>query len=102
VVTSGVTAVLVAAPDGPLVEPMRQLADDLRERGATTVGIGGNAGFADACTVHVEGPALPEVLAPLATMVPSQLVVEALARRLGLDPDNPRGLAKVTSTDPRS
>lgn len=101
VVTSGVAAVLVAAPDGPLVEPMRQLADDLGERGATTVGIGGNAGFADACTVHVEGPALPEVLAPLATMVPSQLVVEALARRLGLDPDNPRGLAKVTSTDPR-
>jgi glucosamine--fructose-6-phosphate aminotransferase (isomerizing) len=33
-------------------------------------------------------------------MVPAQLVVEALARRLDLDPDNPRGLAKVTSTDP--
>jgi glucosamine--fructose-6-phosphate aminotransferase (isomerizing) len=28
------------------------------------------------------------------------LIVEELARSLGLDPDNPRGLAKVTSTDP--
>jgi glutamine---fructose-6-phosphate transaminase (isomerizing) len=28
--------------------------------------------------------------------------VEGLARALGLDPDNPRGLAKVTATDPHS
>jgi glutamine---fructose-6-phosphate transaminase (isomerizing) len=39
-------------------------------------------------------------VAPLATMVPAQSIVEALARELGLDPDNPRGLDKVTSTDP--
>ncbi len=31
--------------------------------------------------------------------MPAQLIVEELARELGLDPDNPRGLAKVTSTD---
>jgi glucosamine--fructose-6-phosphate aminotransferase (isomerizing) len=100
VVTSGVTAVLVAAPDGPLLAPMTELAGDLAARGATTVGIGGDAAFADACSVHVPGPHSPETLAPLGTMVPAQLVVEALARELGLDPDNPRGLAKVTSTDP--
>jgi len=101
VVTSGVVAVLVAAPDGPLLRPMAELAGDLAARGATTVGIGGDAAFAAACRVHVPGPRLPEALAPLGTMVPAQLVVEALARELGLDPDNPRGLAKVTSTDPR-
>jgi glucosamine--fructose-6-phosphate aminotransferase (isomerizing) len=100
VVTSGVTAVLVAAPGGPLLAPMTELAGDLAARGATTVGIGGDAGFAAACSVWVPGPALPESVAPLGTMVPAQLVVEALARGLGLDPDNPRGLAKVTSTDP--
>ena len=48
----------------------------------------------------VRGPALPETLAPLGAIVPAQLVVEALARSLGLDPDAPRGLAKVTRTDP--
>jgi len=42
---------------------------------------------------------LPEEVAPLALVVPGQLMVEALARRLGLDPDAPPGLAKVTQTD---
>ncbi len=100
VVTEGVTAVLVAAPDGPLLAPMTDLAADLAARGATTVGIGGDPGFASACSVHVAGPRLTEAVAPLATIVPAQLVVEALARELDLDPDNPRGLAKVTTTDP--
>jgi glucosamine--fructose-6-phosphate aminotransferase (isomerizing) len=101
VVTEGVTAVLVAAPDGPLLAPMTDLAGDLAARGAVTVGIGGDSGFASACSVHVPGPRLPERVAPLGAIVPAQLVVEALARELGLDPDNPRGLAKVTSTDPQ-
>ena len=100
VVGEGVAAVLVAAPDGPLLPPMTELAGDLAERGATTVGIGGDAAFAAACTRHLPGPDLPESLAPLATVVPAQVMVEALCRRLGLDPDQPRGLAKVTRTDP--
>lgn len=100
VVTPGMTAVLVAAADGPMVEPLTALATDLADRGAAVVGIGGDAGFASACSVHVPGPDLPEPLAPLATMVPAQLVVEGLARALGHDPDHPRGLAKVTTTDP--
>jgi len=100
VVTSGMVAVLVAAPDGPLVEPLVELAGDLAARGAAVVGIGGDPRFAAACDVHVPGPDLPEALAPLGAIVPAQLVVEALARALGLDPDSPRGLAKVTTTDP--
>jgi len=100
VVTEGMTAVLVAAPDGPLVAPMVELAGDLAGRGATVVGIGGDTAFADACEVHVRGPGLPESLAPLGAIVSSQLVVEGLARALDLDPDAPRGLHKVTSTDP--
>jgi glucosamine--fructose-6-phosphate aminotransferase (isomerizing) len=79
---------------------MVELADDLSARGATVVGIGGDDAFAAACAVGVRGPALPETLAPLGAIVPAQLVVEALARSLGLDPDAPRGLAKVTRTDP--
>jgi glutamine---fructose-6-phosphate transaminase (isomerizing) len=101
VVTEGVTAVLIAAPDGPLLAPMVELAGDLAGRGATTVGIGGDDAFASAVAVHVPGPDLPEAVAPLGTIVAAQLIVEALARELGLDPDNPRGLAKITSTDPR-
>ena len=40
-----------------------------------------------------------ELLAPLALPIPAQLLTERLARRLGLDPDAPRGLRKVTQTD---
>ena len=100
VVSDGVTAVLLAAPDGPLLTPMTELATDLSARGAVTVGIGGDAGFADRCSVHLAGPRLPEALAPVATIVPAQRVVEQLARALGLDPDSPRGLSKVATTDP--
>lgn len=99
VVTSGVTAVLVSAADGPLVDSMTDLATDLRDRGATVIGFGGDDRLQSRCDVAVPGPRLSEPLAPLGLVVPAQLVVEALARRLGLDPDAPRGLSKVTQTD---
>ena len=99
VVDEDVVAVLVAAQDGPLVGALRELASDLRRRGARVVGIGGDAAFAAACDVPVPGPDLPETVAPLGLVVPAQLAIERLARRLGLDPDAPRGLAKVTQTE---
>lgn len=99
VVTSGVLAVLVAAGDGPLAAPMVELADDLRTRGARILGIGGTTEFRARCDVHLEAGTLPEVVTPLTAIVPAQLMIERLARDLGLDPDQPRGLAKVTRTD---
>ena len=99
IVRGGVTAVLVSAADGPLVAGMSDLAADLRERGATVIGFGGDDRFRTRCDVAVPGPRLSEPVAPLALVGPGQLVVESLARRLGLDPDTPRGLSKVTQTD---
>jgi glucosamine--fructose-6-phosphate aminotransferase (isomerizing) len=99
VVDADIVAVLVSAGDGPMIEGMIELAKDLRARGATALGVGGDDGFARVCDGIVEGPQLSEALAPLALIVPGQLIVEALARRLGLDPDAPRGLSKVTQTD---
>ena len=66
--------------------------------GARAYGIGGGGRLAAACTHALAGPRLPEWLAPLGLIVPGQLLTEALARRLGLDPDHPRGLSKVTQT----
>lgn len=94
-------ALLISAADGPMAPGMTDLAHDLRRRGAAaTVGIGGHPEFADAVDVAVPGPDLPEAVAPLALVVPAQLIVEKLARELGLNPDAPRGLSKVTQTDP--
>ena len=41
---------------------------------------------------------LPEALASLATILPGQLLAEAVSRRRGYDPDAPPGLRKVTLT----
>ncbi len=99
VVSDGLLAVLVGAADGPLAEPMVDLVRDLRGRGARVLGIGGTPAFADLCDLHLAGPDLPETVEPIASIVPAQLMIEQMALRMGLDPDNPRGLNKVTQTE---
>lgn len=99
VVSEGLLAVLVASASGPLAEPMADLVRDLQGRGARVLGIGGTADFAGLCDLHLAGPDLPETVEPIASIVPSQRMIEQMARRFGLDPDNPRGLHKVTQTD---
>jgi glucosamine--fructose-6-phosphate aminotransferase (isomerizing) len=95
----GTPALLVAAGDGPVLPGMTDLALAVGRRGGRAYGIGGDGAFRAACVAALPGPDLPETLAPLALVVPGQLLVEALARQLGLDPDRPRGLTKVTQTD---
>ena len=99
VVSEGLLAVLVGAAHGPLAEPMADLARDLRQRGARVLGIGGTPSFAGLCDLHLAGPDLPEAVEPVASIVPSQRMIEQMALRMGLDPDNPRGLNKVTQTE---
>jgi len=94
----GTPALLVAAGDGPVLPGMTALARSVAQRGGRAYGIGGDDAFKAACAAALPGPDLPEALAPMALVVPGQLLVEALARRLGLDPDQPRGLTKVTQT----
>jgi glucosamine--fructose-6-phosphate aminotransferase (isomerizing) len=77
------------------------LADRLHKAGVPVHAVGGGPALAAAADVALPGPDLPEQLAPLALVVPGQLAVEALARLLGLDPDAPGGLKKVTQTDER-
>jgi glutamine---fructose-6-phosphate transaminase (isomerizing) len=99
VVDDRTTVLIVAPPTGPLLAPITALVRTLRERAATVVGIGGDEAFGAACSVALARTRLSEPLSPLSLVVPGQLTVEALARRLGLDPDAPRGLRKVTQTD---
>jgi len=99
IVDPQLVSIVVAAQDGPMLDGLTELLADLRSRGALTVGIGGDTGFAAAADVSVTGPDLPEMVAPIALVVAGQLVVEGLALALGLNPDAPRGLNKVTQTD---
>ncbi len=99
VVDAETPALLVAAGDGPVLPGVRALATRVRSAGAAAYAITADADLAAACTSALPGTDLPEHLAPVALVVPGQLLVEALARAKGLDPDAPRGLRKVTQTD---
>jgi glucosamine--fructose-6-phosphate aminotransferase (isomerizing) len=91
-------AILLAADTGPTLDGTVDLARRVTAAGARAYGIGGGDRLAAVCTRALPGPRLPEWLAPMGLIVPGQLLTEALARKLGLDPDRPRGLSKVTQT----
>jgi fructoselysine-6-P-deglycase FrlB-like protein len=99
VVDDDTPAILVAADSGPTLPAAVALAERVTAAGAKAYGIGGGRMLADASTRALPGPDLPEWVAPLALIVPGQLITERLARMLGIDPDMPRGLGKVTQTD---
>lgn len=99
VVDDDTPAILVAAGEGPTLPGTVALAERVTAAGARAYGVGGGRMLAEASTRALPGPDLPEWVAPLALIVPGQLLTEALARRLGIDPDVPRGLGKVTQTD---
>lgn len=99
VVDEHLVTVLVAGPAGPTLPGLTELAATLRSTGSPVLGLGGDASFRTACDLAIAGPQLSEMLAPLALVIPAQLLAEQLARALGLDPDAPRGLNKVTQTD---
>lgn len=100
VVDAATPAILLAAGSGPTVDGTVGLACRVRDAGARAYGIGGGDRLARACRLAVPGPQMPEWLASIGLIVPGQLLAETLARRLGLNPDQPRGLHKVTQTDP--
>jgi glutamine---fructose-6-phosphate transaminase (isomerizing) len=99
VVDDDTPAILVAADSGPTLAGTVALAERVTAAGAKAYGVGGGVALADAATRALPGTDLPEWVSPLALIVPGQLLTEALARRLGIDPDVPRGLDKVTQTD---
>jgi glucosamine--fructose-6-phosphate aminotransferase (isomerizing) len=91
-------AILLAADSGPALPGTIELARRVVAAGARAYAIGGGPGLAAASSRAVPGLPLPEWLAPFGLIVPGQLLTEALSRRLGIDPDSPRGLSKITQT----
>jgi glucosamine--fructose-6-phosphate aminotransferase (isomerizing) len=82
---------LVFHAGGPLAADVEGLERELAAAGSPIVSIGPGRTLAAA-----EG--LCEELAPIALIVPAQLVAERLAVLRGRDPDRPPGLTKVTRT----
>jgi glucosamine--fructose-6-phosphate aminotransferase (isomerizing) len=85
--------VLAFAHPGPAAEDVLSLAADLRERGASVRLAGPVAG-----TSATWANEAPEALAPVLAVIRAQQLALEVARSCGRDPDNPRGLTKVTVT----
>jgi|HubBroStandDraft_1064217.scaffolds.fasta_scaffold32729_2 glucosamine--fructose-6-phosphate aminotransferase (isomerizing) len=98
VVDAATPAIIMAADSGPTLDAAIGLARRVSSAGARAYAIGGGPALASVSSRTLAGPDLPEWLAPIGLIVPGQLLTEVLSRRLGLDPDNPRGLSKVTQT----
>lgn len=90
--------IIAVIPDGPGGKALLPVLQRLRERGADTLVLG-NAEAAALGTVGLELPRdVPEALSPLLAILPMQQFAWHLARLRGGDPDQPRGLQKVTET----
>lgn len=89
--------VLLLEAGGPALGQMRELAGQLHALGARVVTLTDQDGTRDPLTWSLP-LGLPEPLTPIPFAVAGQLLALALARRRGLDPDQPRSLQKVTIT----
>jgi glucosamine--fructose-6-phosphate aminotransferase (isomerizing) len=90
--------VIAVVPTGAGGAALRSVLDGLREREADTL-IVGDPDAARLGTVGIPLPeTVPEPLSPLLTILPLQRFAWCLARQRGGDPDQPRGLQKVTET----
>ncbi len=98
VVDATTPAIVIAADSGPTLDAAVGLARRVTEAGARAYAIGGGPALAAVADRALAGPRLPEWLAPIGLVVPGQLLTESLSRHLGIDPDAPRGLSKVTQT----
>lgn len=97
VVDEGYPCVLFA-PSGEGYETMLDMADALLERDAELIVLSDQPEVLSRATTRLKLPQVPELLSPLVGIVAAQLFAYHLARVKGRDPDNPRGLKKVTHT----
>jgi glucosamine--fructose-6-phosphate aminotransferase (isomerizing) len=77
---------------------MLEVAGELRDRGAELLIVSDQEEILARATTPLPMPSVPELLSPLVAIVVLQLFAYHLARVKGRDPDNPRGLKKVTHT----
>lgn len=90
---------IIIAPSGATLDNLIQFTAEMREKGASPLIISDDEQALSRADSPLRLPeAAPEWLSPLVTIVPGQFFAFHLAAALGLDPDEPRGLSKVTST----
>ncbi|HEX9482246.1 MAG TPA: glutamine--fructose-6-phosphate transaminase (isomerizing) [Solirubrobacteraceae bacterium] len=95
------TPVVCVATDSPVLEKVISNMQEVRARGAHVIAIAtdGNEAIAAQSEATVRVPPLDWMLQPLLAVVPLQLLAYQIARRRGLNVDQPRNLAKTVTVE---
>jgi glucosamine--fructose-6-phosphate aminotransferase (isomerizing) len=95
------TPVVCVATDSPVLEKVVSNMQEVRARGAHVVAIAteGNAAIGEHAESVVRIPQTDWMLQPLLAVIPLQLLAYRIARRRGLNVDQPRNLAKTVTVE---
>jgi glucosamine--fructose-6-phosphate aminotransferase (isomerizing) len=95
------TPVVCVATDSPVLEKLESNIQEVRARGARVIAITttGNERIAASADAVVRLPAVDWMLQPMLAVIPLQLLAYEIARRRGLNVDQPRNLAKTVTVE---
>jgi glucosamine--fructose-6-phosphate aminotransferase (isomerizing) len=95
------TPVVCVATDSPVLEKMISNMQEVRARGAHVIAIttAAAAHVVDQVEVAIPIPAIDWMLQPILAVVPLQLLAYEIAKRRGLNVDQPRNLAKTVTVE---
>jgi glucosamine--fructose-6-phosphate aminotransferase (isomerizing) len=95
------TPVVCVATDSPVLEKVASNMQEVRARGARVIAVTteGNQRIAEQADAVITLPAVDWMLQPILAVIPLQLLAYEIARRRGLNVDQPRNLAKTVTVE---
>jgi glutamine---fructose-6-phosphate transaminase (isomerizing) len=95
------TPVVVVATDSPVLEKVVSNMQEVRARGAHVIAVAteGNVSIGEHAEEVLRVPRTDWTLQPLLAVIPLQMLAYAIARRRGLNVDQPRNLAKTVTVE---
>ncbi len=95
------TPVVVVATESPILEKVVSNMQEVRVRGARVIAIAteGDEQISQHADEVIRVPATDPMLAPLLAVIPLQLIAYRIARKRGLNVDQPRNLAKTVTVE---
>jgi glucosamine--fructose-6-phosphate aminotransferase (isomerizing) len=95
------TPVVAVATDSPVLEKIASNIQEVRARGAHVIAIAtaGDERIAEHADSVIYVPAVDWMLQPILAVIPLQLLAYEIARRRGLNVDQPRNLAKTVTVE---
>src|SRR3954447_14339346 len=95
------TPVVVVATDSPVLDKVVSNMQEVRARGAHVIAVTteGNEDIGEHAEVTLPIPSTDWMLQPVLAVIPLQLLAYAIAKRRGLNIDQPRNLAKTVTVE---